>query len=104
MKTHVYVRLNVGSFNEDRGDDTCFVAAVTTAPESYDGFGTFTVQILDETDGKKTRLVLINTVYLQWQTSRYSSGLYGCDLEQPEEITTLEDITNILLKRIGFLT
>jgi hypothetical protein len=43
----------------------------TTAPESYDGFGTLSLGV-----EAGERLVAIRTEYLNWQASRYGSGLH----------------------------
>lgn len=48
----------------------------TSAPVAYDGFGTFTVQEWTG-DGRTWRLVLILDRNLQWQSGRYSSGMYS---------------------------
>jgi hypothetical protein len=48
-----------------------YVFAYTSAPASYDGFGTLSVSV----DGDE-RLVAIETQYLNWQASRYASGLH----------------------------
>jgi hypothetical protein len=49
----------------------------TSAPSDYDGFGTFTIAANVGTDsrGRKTRVVLIEVENVDWQTSRYASGL-----------------------------
>ena len=49
----------------------------TSAPESYDGFGTKTIQenvYRNVTKDQSLRLVEIEESALQWQTMRYSSG------------------------------
>jgi hypothetical protein len=69
----------------------------TFAEPSYDGFGTFTIyetDVLDERDKdkplaerrtRKERAVLIAETHLQWQLSRYGSGLCGTEpLDVPE--------------------
>lgn len=77
-----------------------FLVIVTTAPESYDGFGTFQLSqdicnilgidyqnltwvigkldVFDIiSDSKKDfRIVAINEKHFVWQTTRYSSGLH----------------------------
>ena len=51
----------------------------TSAPESYDGFGTKTVEITDYFDRKDqpVRKIFIPASAENWQISRYSSGNYG---------------------------
>jgi hypothetical protein len=50
----------------------------TSAPDGYDGFGTFT--IIDDNGkderGRPCRYVLIDKKHVDWQTGRYSSGLF----------------------------
>ncbi len=52
----------------------------TDAPESYDGFGTRTIQTLraKRQDGRESslRVVQIDDEYDDWQRGRYASGLY----------------------------
>lgn len=49
----------------------------TDAPESYDGFGTRTIDVVGtSTRGNPVRLVEVLPVHLEWQRSRYLSGLY----------------------------
>lgn len=55
--------------NETKRD---YILVETTAPVSYDGFGTFT--IYKENPASLTRQVLIDSEYLNWQESRYMSG------------------------------
>jgi len=44
----------------------------TRAPRDYDGFGTLTVSVFDD-----MRWVLIKEEHLQWQSVRYSSGMFA---------------------------
>lgn len=49
----------------------------TTAPESYDGFGTVTVrEQVGTTHGQAVRLVEVQDGYDGWQLARYGSGLH----------------------------
>tara|TARA_Y100000310_G_scaffold207027_2_gene207484 strand:+ start:1551 stop:1802 length:252 start_codon:yes stop_codon:yes gene_type:complete len=62
----------------------------TTAPKSYDGFGTIEIEVKWTTKSydKDTpvRLVQIEDEHLQWQISRYQSGMYPVmDLDEFEE-------------------
>ena len=57
----------------------------TSAPEDYDGFGTFTIC---EFDG--TRTVLIRDEHLLWQTARYFSGLKSATPTM-HDISAIED-------------
>jgi len=51
--------------------------AMTTAPDTYDGFGTATVFILGtDRRGTSWRLVAICPEHWVWQTQRYRSGLH----------------------------
>jgi hypothetical protein len=55
----------------------------TDAPEDYDGFGTRTTKAEVATrKGRTLREVSIKTESLNWQTMRYSSGLYACLTEE----------------------
>lgn len=51
----------------------------TTAPESYDGFGTKTLEVTDYIDdkGKPVRKVEIPFKNIEWQKNRYLSGNYA---------------------------
>ena len=58
--------------------DGTYVMRYTDAPPSYDGFGT----IVFETTEKKTplgqlRCVMIAKQHLDWQETRYASGMYA---------------------------
>jgi len=50
----------------------------TSAPEAYDNFGTTTLKRTKYVDsrGERIRVVSINDDHEEYQTSRYSSGLY----------------------------
>lgn len=53
----------------------------TDAPECYDGFGTETIEVVGTSrragaEGNPVRLVRIDAEHDEWQTTRYSSGLY----------------------------
>ena len=50
----------------------------TTAPEAYDGFGTRTARVAGDDGGKPIRMVLIESDALQWQDTRYASGMHCC--------------------------
>src|ERR1051326_1287384 len=74
-----------------------YVALITDAPKIYDGFGTMTVQEFGhpltapdvETKGD-ARLVLVRAEHLNWQQSRYSSGLHAShmapDFFRPQDL------------------
>lgn len=51
----------------------------TTAPDAYDGFGTVTLETLplkNQHSDNPYRKVEIQDEALDWQTSRYASGMY----------------------------
>lgn len=49
----------------------------TDAPERYDGFGTKTVKILGTISaGRPVRLVETPDEHIEWQRTRYGSGMY----------------------------
>ena len=50
----------------------------TTAPESYDGFGTKTVGVVGYDRGYDVRLVEIRKDHLGWHEGRYASGGNPC--------------------------
>lgn len=54
------------------------VKRYTTAPDAYDHSETFTTKIVGTFEGRKVRQVVIQPAQLEWQTSRYSSGLHPC--------------------------
>ena len=64
---------------------TATTIRVTSAPESYDGFGTETVEMLPKmgTRGRTYRRVSVDEEHEEWQRARYLSGLYVC-LSEPE--------------------
>lgn len=53
---------------------------ITSAPESYDGFGTETVEQLGRlgSRGRTYRRVSVIEEHEEWQRARYLSGLYVC--------------------------
>jgi hypothetical protein len=60
-------------------DENSVAIRVTNAPESYDGFGTCTIEVLPlvPAQGRPPyRRVAIRADALNWQTQRYQSGLY----------------------------
>lgn len=78
-----------------------YIAALTDAPESYDGFGTFTIEHL----GFDDRIVLIPKEQVDWQTSRYASGMKRADFlgdsdDEYDVQETRNTIINQLRKRI----
>lgn len=55
------------------------VTRFTAAPEDYDGFGTRTIGPAGASDrGRPVREVEIPADTLDWQASRYYSGMFGC--------------------------
>ena len=68
-----------------------YVLARTTAPESYDGFGTFTVNETYLGD-RKARLILINDRHLDWQIQRNLSGLHPTEIEETAECFSSSDV------------
>jgi hypothetical protein len=61
---------------EDLGKD--FVHVETKAPVNYDGMGTTELFVTKAEDGKTDlRHVAVEQKQLEWQTARYSSGLFG---------------------------
>jgi len=55
----------------------------TTAPADYDSFGTETIEEGGEWRGKQLRRVIVDPTHLDYQTSRYASGLHGYWDEDP---------------------
>ena len=53
---------------------------VTTAPANYDGFGTERITLHGETLPHGLQRVRIDCEHLDWQVTRYGSGLHACDL------------------------
>lgn len=51
----------------------------TTAPEAYDGFGTFTIaeSRAHKGESRTTRLVAIRQEHVEWQRGRYGSGFHA---------------------------
>jgi hypothetical protein len=55
-----------------------WVARWTAAPEEFDSFGASTIAQHGVWHGKELRQVVIDPQYLDFQATRYSSGLHGC--------------------------
>ena len=57
---------------------------LTSAPRNYDGFGTIEIE-----SNEDERIILIDSINIDWQEGRYTSGMYVCkDEDIPErEIT-----------------
>ncbi len=53
------------------------IVRFTTAPEDYDGFGTVSEGVRGIVCGKPVRRVRIRPGALQWQESRYASGMHA---------------------------
>jgi hypothetical protein len=71
-----------------------YIVKETNAPESYDGFGTITIN-----DLSKTRIVLIEEDNFDWQSSRYYSGTYALANIEADGYTT-RDAANELYARL----
>lgn len=58
---------------------------LTTAPEAFDGFGTFTVGgvPLPADAPENARAVAIEVRHVEWQTLRYGSGLFAARQFEP---------------------
>jgi hypothetical protein len=59
-----------------------YVIRYTTAPKSYDGFGTIDCGVIARDGEKDVRWVKIQEEHLAWQESRYASGMHCCLDEQ----------------------
>lgn len=87
-----------------------YILAMTSAPESYDGFGTFTVREIGPNEFKPNdmdRIVMIQEGMLEWQKNRNASGLYATFTEV-EESYYLDDYTtsavcNVLFSKMSGL-
>lgn len=67
------------------------VIIYTDAPESFDGFGTFTLDTgYGETAKGPIRQAAVHQDYLDWQTARYGSGMYLA--VPPEEFEEIKDL------------
>lgn len=70
-----------------------YVLAVTSAPEAFDGYGTFTVREIGPNEFKPAdtdRMIMIQTDMVDWQTARNSSGLYPT-FTDPKDCEYLDD-------------
>jgi hypothetical protein len=77
------LEVKIGEFEAE------YRAAVTTAEENYDGFGTISLSEYYNTRGKDARLVLIRREHFDRQCTRYASGLHtpeAADKDLEEEI------------------
>lgn len=72
------------------------IAAETSAPKSYDQFGTIEVY-----DGGDKRIVLIEERHLQHHEMRYASGLHGCQVLREEDHSVRGWIEDKLLDRLA---
>jgi len=63
--------------DEDQPD--VFIIRQTSAPQSYDGFGTISLVDCGDPDDKANyiRLVAIRPDHLEWQEGRYGSGMHN---------------------------
>ena len=72
--------------NNQKGQDMKTIIRYTTAPETYDGFGTKTLEkdltALKSDPRKTVRKVEIPESAQTWQETRYSSGLHLCMSEE----------------------
>ena len=66
----------------------------TTAPSTYDGFGTRTLY----GDDGETRYVLVVAEHREWQTMRYASGLYAA---RPSDAVTADDVGDRLWRAMA---
>ena len=96
--SNTHLKVQIGNFTIDG------VLIVTDAPRAYDGFGTVEVQNFEspvEVGGVYTkgdaRLVLVRSEHLDWQTSRYSSGLHAA---HPAEDYFVAGAEEALVKRL----
>jgi hypothetical protein len=60
------IRISINSYT------VTYALRETSAPRNYDGFGTITL-----VDTGDRRIVGIHVEHLDWQTTRYGSGLFG---------------------------
>lgn len=74
------------------GELSRWCVGVTSAPVNYDGFGTFT--LCNHSEG---RLVAVEEGSLQWQRTRYGSGLFGYRPATTEETATANEV---IMRRI----
>ena len=61
------------------------VTTYTTAPQVYDGFGTYTVAVVGTARNLPIREVRTPEQHAEWQRSRYSSGLFFAWTTDDEE-------------------
>lgn len=77
----------------------------TTAPERYDGGGTFTVHKYDESPKAVHRVIAVPTGTVEWQRGRNSSGMYGMlPIEHESAMFNYLDertVVNELFKRLA---
>lgn len=76
---------------------------VTTAPRSYDGFGTFTIhEDYIQVNGKQARLVAIKEEHFNYQTGRYQSGMHTASDEMLDFMADEndEDVLQAIYERI----
>jgi hypothetical protein len=85
------------------GDESVTYHAIdTAAPADYDGFGTF--EVIRYNDGtelrdgtpRMVRVVLVRAEHLNWQTARYSSGMFAAT----PTVHDVEHIATELWKRL----
>lgn len=82
------IQIQIGQINKT------FKVFKTNATGDFDGFGTFTVRTVSNTE----RIVLIDTVHQSWQTNRYLSGNYRA--EEIQEQSLIKHIENRLFQRL----
>lgn len=57
--------------------EALYTHVATTAPDSYDGFGTTELFTSKTAEGKTERHLAVMKVHFEWQVTRYASGLYA---------------------------
>jgi hypothetical protein len=85
------IRVRIGN-GED--NEVLYHIRQTRAPKAYDGFGTIELQ---DVGGDIGRFVLIRDEHFNWQSGRYSSGMFAC--AAPDAIDA-EDVKKVLWQRL----
>ena len=96
LENYQKFNISIGDWTED------YYMVDTTAPKSYDGFGTFTIHEFVG-NGKKEqykRHVFVPAEHLGWQLGRYGSGMYTSEVREEIDGLVGDHIEKTLITRI----
>jgi hypothetical protein len=69
LKLEPQIKIQIGT-----SMDAIYIPICTSAPESYDGFGTLTIVHETDLNDKPIRYCIVRQEHFEWQTMRWHSG------------------------------